>query len=76
MTKSANWRGPETKHKRSKIAFAVTSIALSLMLYGIKVLELPVQSLKQTGDVLVTAGLHIRDRTAGSTHLVLQRLPS
>ena len=35
----------ETKHKRSKIAFTVTSIVLSLVLLGNKLLQLPVQSL-------------------------------
>jgi len=34
VTKGANWRSPETKYKRSKIAFDVTSIALSLSRLG------------------------------------------
>ena len=30
VTKGANWRSPGTKYKRSKIAFAIISIALTL----------------------------------------------
>ena len=45
VTKAANWRSPGTTYKRSKNAFAVTSIALTLVLLGTKLLELPVQSL-------------------------------
>jgi len=34
VTKGANWRSPGTKYKDSKMAFAVTSIALSLGHFG------------------------------------------
>jgi len=45
VTKGANWRSPGTKYKRSKIAFAVTSIALSLGRLGPGLLGLAAQSL-------------------------------
>jgi len=45
VTKGANWRSPGTKYKRSKNAHAVTSIALTLVPLGTKLLELSVQSL-------------------------------
>jgi len=47
VTKGANWRSPGTKYKRSKIAFAVTSImiALSLGSLGPQLLGLASQSL-------------------------------
>ena len=45
VTKGANWRNPGTNYKRSKNAFAVISIALTLVPFGIKLSELPVQSL-------------------------------
>jgi len=44
LTRGANWRSPETKYKRSRIVFAVTSIALTLVSLGAKLLELPAQS--------------------------------
>ena len=53
MTKGANWRSPGTKYKRSKNAFAVTSIALTLVPLGTKLLELPVQSLIGSPGTLV-----------------------
>jgi len=37
-------RHPETKYKRSKIAFTVTTIPLSLVLLGTKLLQLPAES--------------------------------
>jgi len=45
VTKGANWRSPETKYKRPKIAFAVTCIVLSLGRSGPRLLGLAVQSL-------------------------------
>jgi len=55
VTKGANWRSPEIKYKRSKNAFAVTSITLTLVPLGNKLLELPVQSLIGSPGTL-TAG--------------------
>jgi len=45
LTQGANLRNPRTKYQRSKIAFAVTSIALSLSRIGPRLLQLPAQSL-------------------------------
>jgi len=45
VTKGANWCNPGTTYKRSKNTFAVISIVLTLVTLGIKLLELPVQSL-------------------------------
>ena len=44
LTRGSNGLSPRTKYKRSKNAFGVTSIALSLVLNDIKLLELPAQS--------------------------------
>jgi len=43
VTKGTNWRGTGTKYKRSKDAFAVTSIALSLGHLGARLLKLTAQ---------------------------------
>jgi len=53
VTKGANWRSPETKYKRSKIAFDVTSIALSLSRLGPRLLGLAVQSLIGSPGTLI-----------------------
>ena len=45
LTQGTNWRSPETKYKRSSIAFAITSIALSLEPLGTKLLEPTAQPL-------------------------------
>jgi len=42
---STNVRRPETKYKRSKIAFAVTSIAITVVHICTELLQLPAQSL-------------------------------
>ena len=55
VTKGASWRGPGTKYKRSKIAFAVTSIALSLGHLGARLLGLPTPSLIGSPDTLFCA---------------------
>ena len=44
LTRGSNGLSPKTKYKRSKNAFAVSSIALSLAPLGTKLLELPAQS--------------------------------
>jgi len=46
VIKRENWRCTGTKYKRSRIVFAVTSIALSLGHLGARLLELAAQSLK------------------------------
>ena len=55
MTKDALFRSPGTKYKRSKIAFAVTSIALTLASLGSKLLQfqVPVHSLIGSASTLV-----------------------
>ena len=45
MTQGPNVRSPGTKYNRSKIVFAVTSIALTLVPLGTKLLEIPAQFL-------------------------------
>jgi len=45
VTKGKNLRSPETKNKRSKNAFAFTSIALTLVPLGTKLLEISAQFL-------------------------------
>ena len=52
MTEGTNWNNPEIKFERSKIAFTVTSIALSLGHLGARLLELPVQSLIGSPDTI------------------------
>ena len=44
VTKGENWRGPGTNTRRSQIVFCVTSIVLSLVLLGIKLLGITLQS--------------------------------
>ena len=55
VTKGANWRGPGTKYKHSKIDFAasVTSIALSLGHLGARLLGIPTLSLTGSLSTLV-----------------------
>jgi len=53
VTKGANWRSPENKYKRSKIAFDVTSIALSLGRLGPLLLGLAKQCLTGSPCTLI-----------------------
>jgi len=59
VTKGANWRSPETKYKRAKNAFAVTSIALTMVPFGTKLLELPMQSLIGSPGTLLGVRIHV-----------------
>ena len=52
MTKSANRHGPEINPKRSLIACAITSIALSLGHLGARLVQLLLQSLKDDSSIL------------------------
>jgi len=53
---STNVRRPETKYKRSKIAFAVTSIAFTVVHICIELLQLPAQPLIESPGNLTRLG--------------------
>jgi len=54
---SANLRRPETKYKRSMIAFSVTSIAFIVVHICTELLQLPAKSLIGTPGTLPAAGV-------------------
>jgi hypothetical protein len=62
LTRGSNGLSPGTKYKRSKIAFAVTSIALSLVPLGTKLLELPAQFLIGSPGTLGGVGYFSNER--------------